>query len=917
MASKITFLADTAQFSQPVQRSAAEVRALSGELKKVEQSARTAFREAQLSAKAAGASSEELRKIEQAYYREMLAIREARKQIDSEHVAGSKEVVSAEESKRRATDTVTEALKRQRAEVERQLPTGPREQHYTPSRQQQASAILRGGGLRAGESFASMIPGFSQFAEIAFPVAGAAALTAEVLRGEEALSKEYQTAMKASEAIRGAYAEQHAAAQVTVDELAVQADKLQDSIDKLSGHPSNGLKTALDEARVYADKLQLSLIADRKELEALLKEHQVSGFASLLSGVAGTKGQGNEILEDHKKVEAKIDMAQSTFQADRASAKSNDDIKKAGEKRDAAIRKALQTTIDTYKIESKRLADEQAQSEKDAYDATIGGGTAGSSINNSAKIANIDVAKGKYQDWLNKYNGEGVVTSLTEKNNATKGSKESSTLAGEAARKALAAQEKADREQQKQWDTELKFAQRNGKLSAAQIQQFWIDRENQVTTGSKNYLFAQDKELDASKEKSEERKKQDTENLKWQMEMDKMQRGALTGGAVSRVGDEYAKGQAAAAASGRILQDQAEDAARSIALSTVQWQLQAGYISKADAAVMTQTLHTMQYEAAVKRLAEEYAAVQLKPDSDAERNAIKTKGVDLNARRATEVMQDQAAVAGTSWSDALKRANAEWVRDSQDTAKQVASLYNGVLNGLNSDLEMYFQNVGRRGVHHAGRDLGNAVGGTIRGVGGQIAENGLKRAESSVLGMFGMGGSGKPDGSKDNKYWVQFDSPMAGATGEVGNVFSGDLAKKLGFGGDDSGSDSSSSGTGFFAKTLGSVIGSLASGIFGGGKAIGGGVSLGKTYLIGESGPELFTPGATGFVTPNNRISSGGSQTTHMPVTVDARGSHDPAAVEAAVNRGIAAAAPQIVAASLAAGKDQRARVPSSRVGSL
>lgn len=47
--------------------------------------------------------------------------------------------------------------------------------------------------------------------------------------------------------------------------------------------------------------------------------------------------------------------------------------------------------------------------------------------------------------------------------------------------------------------------------------------------------------------------------------------------------------------------------------------------------------------------------------------------------------------------------------------------------------------------------------------------------------------------------------------------------------------------------------------LFGGGMATGGNVSAGTTYLIGEKGPELFTPGASGVITPNDAI--GGGQT--------------------------------------------------------
>jgi TP901 family phage tail tape measure protein len=41
---------------------------------------------------------------------------------------------------------------------------------------------------------------------------------------------------------------------------------------------------------------------------------------------------------------------------------------------------------------------------------------------------------------------------------------------------------------------------------------------------------------------------------------------------------------------------------------------------------------------------------------------------------------------------------------------------------------------------------------------------------------------------------------------------------------------------------------------FGGGKATGGPVAAGKTFLVGEKGPELFSPGASGNITPNNKL---------------------------------------------------------------
>ena len=51
---------------------------------------------------------------------------------------------------------------------------------------------------------------------------------------------------------------------------------------------------------------------------------------------------------------------------------------------------------------------------------------------------------------------------------------------------------------------------------------------------------------------------------------------------------------------------------------------------------------------------------------------------------------------------------------------------------------------------------------------------------------------------------------------------------------------------------------SIAGLSFGGARASGGDAMLGKSYLVGERGPELFTPGASGFVTPNHKLAADG-----------------------------------------------------------
>jgi len=73
----------------------------------------------------------------------------------------------------------------------------------------------------------------------------------------------------------------------------------------------------------------------------------------------------------------------------------------------------------------------------------------------------------------------------------------------------------------------------------------------------------------------------------------------------------------------------------------------------------------------------------------------------------------------------------------------------------------------------------------------------------------------------------------------------------------------------------------------GGKRAMGGSVSSGRSYLVGERGPELFTPGRSGGIAP-----SGAFGATNVVVNVDASGSsvQGDAGSGAALGRVIAAA---------------------------
>ena len=75
-------------------------------------------------------------------------------------------------------------------------------------------------------------------------------------------------------------------------------------------------------------------------------------------------------------------------------------------------------------------------------------------------------------------------------------------------------------------------------------------------------------------------------------------------------------------------------------------------------------------------------------------------------------------------------------------------------------------------------------------------------------------------------------------------------------------------GDSIFGGGGGGGLGGFISGLFGGKKAQGGPVSGGKSYVVGERGPEIFTPRGSGNITPNNQV--GG--TTNININVDASG---------------------------------------------
>jgi hypothetical protein len=100
--------------------------------------------------------------------------------------------------------------------------------------------------------------------------------------------------------------------------------------------------------------------------------------------------------------------------------------------------------------------------------------------------------------------------------------------------------------------------------------------------------------------------------------------------------------------------------------------------------------------------------------------------------------------------------------------------------------------------------------------------------------------------------------------------------------------------------------GKFLSAIFGGARAGGGPVLAGRSYMVGESGPEMVTMGGNGYVTSNAALRSAVGAGGGTVIQIDARGAVEGTA--AMIAKAIQRAAPAIVKQSVAANRAAGAR---------
>lgn len=309
-----------------------------------------------------------------------------------------------------------------------------------------------------------------------------------------------------------------------------------------------------------------------------------------------------------------------------------------------------------------------------------------------------------------------------------------------------------------------------------------------------------------------------------------------------------------------------------------------GALSRHDAAVQLAILHASDYAKQLAELDREEENDRQRSTLTDDERATRKNGRDI---RRTELLskqditaaQDGVNIVAATWQGALRNANAAFVQDSRDTAKQVAEVYQQALSGLNENLSNLMFG-----------DKSN-FSGMFKGIGKTLANDSLKQIESPILGALGLG---KADGSASNPFSVKV----------VGGDFNSGLKSGLAgiFGGD--GKDESK------PAGVGGFFGSLIGGLFGGSfqhRALGGSVKAGVPVDVGELGRETFVPSVDGTIIPHNKTSGNVAY-----YTVNVANGVTPEQMNMHVSSALQQFHPQVVRDSVKAVTANRARNPAS-----
>ena len=754
--------------------------------------------------------------------------------------------------------------------------------HSTVSSTQAASAAIRlmegdvTNLVRAAERFVAQSQVLSGVLKTAFPVIGAIAIAGVIARGTEAAVKFIETARKMPQALATGFQELATSGQLANDELRRTNDELANQIAKLEGKQQNNLALAIDDARIAADKLAQSLMRDNKQVADLLKTNQIGWLQSLVTGndsttaVSGAVNYWNQELANkgHNYNQAVHQYGPESDQAKAASA--------ALDQRRKDAEAAMQMEIDTRTPGPNRAANVTGD-----------------------QTGNLNIARG-YLTMLQQQDDQEQLQSdnkaLTNKQQSLAHAKE---LAGE--QRELATQRIRDAQDQ------LEQIKAEHTVSADEEASYWQRLADSAAKGSDLYKEAMAKANIARAQAVKDYQNQWIDQI---LDNAKFRDGSsytASRADLSKDSDETRpaseQGKAAAGWLKNLNQGVTIQKANADALAeqSLQMAVATGQISRLDAAQVQAQLHTQEYTEALQQLENARAAVMSRSDLSELEKKQQTSAIDnqisaLNGQRDLQSNQDQQAIESATALGQLREAASQLATRFTDAGAQITDLMTQAVTGFNQTFAQSVTAHAYNGVEYR-RNMANALGGQFRQLGSSGVNKGLETVEGSVLSKFGLGPKKKPDGTASNPMYVRVvgsDGGVAGLSDPLGlNIPGVDVA----------GWAASLAPSGM------SGLNSLTAGLPG--FAAGGDTPSNMPFVVGENGPEVLQFPVPGHVTPNHRIATG--STTHMPISIDARGATDPAATKAMVYQAIADAAPHIARMTSAAQAKHRASLPPSR----
>lgn len=773
------FTANTSQGQQSLKDYQAQISAVKTAIREQTREAKQAYQEQMLAARASGASTEQLTKIQQQYAQQQLALKNTQKDLTDQILKGNFSAMESEEALKKVR---LEAIATIEKEVRAIRELAAANEGHVVSGQSAASGavqLLDGrGGIRTIENFLGNTLGLGGFFTMMFPVVGAIQSAKLVYDLGEKVYELGEKSHQAGQKLNEALDEHHTKSQITIADLTIQGDKIQDNIDKLSGHPSNGLRTALDEAKKASLEFNQSLIENRKQVAALFKEYHVGNIGGWLSGTTPTGSDEKQLTADMKEYERQAAKINSGIDAKIARAGNQNDVDALEKKRNQRQNELWSRTRTSWQQRRQDLNSDNLVTDVDARTGRV---TYTRTDRNNARIGMIDNALDQYQGSIDQYNARYRVADLTKQDLALKGQKEGSAQAAEALRKSDQAQKQYWDQRHAEWETETE-------RSSSDEAGFWINAASKMRAGSEGYK-------DALQKVGSEIQKAHRDTLRLSKDNDKIGT-EMDADFGKRFSSETEKALDAASKQTRQWIEslaqlgQAQDAAKyQVAESSIQFDLAAGRISHYDAAMQLQALHTEQYLSQVEKL----NGIINDPNQTATaRTNAQTQLVELNARRGSQQMQDTAAVAQTTVGGALKQANQLWLQNTQNLAPQIVSIYTNVFQGMNQQITNLL----------AGQKM--SWSSFFRSIAAQFAGIGLNALEAPLMQRASSGG---------------------------------------------------------FMKSLSSIP--VIGGLFGGFRASGGPVEAGKTYIVGEHGPEPVKFGSSAVMGTNRdfqAMTAGGTQ---------------------------------------------------------